>query len=606
MTVRIAWIVMLWAMCLVAIAQQASVIKEIVITGNQRVTRAAILAAMRTKVGQPYVQDNLDQDKNALEDLGFFSAVDIRPTSLEGGDWRITVNVQENPVIKEIRVSGNTVVKTEDILKVLTLKPGDVYNFNQVRPSAEAVRNLYTKKGYFAQVEEFAPMKDSPNTINLSIIELRVGTVGFQGNKRTKDWVMQRLIKIRPGDVFSIQKWSNDLRRIYNTQWFDSVKSIENDQREVGKVDLTADVKETRTGLFNVGVQLDPRSLLAGVLSLRESNLGGTGKTVGINFLQSTVGQGPSLDLDYTNPFYDSRDTALNAAIYSRLIYRFSSNFLGTSSSTPTTESQYTERRTGGSLGFNRPVGDYLNLGISGRFENIKTSGLNSSTDPATDPTITNFIQQDGDVGVLTFGGTLNRRDVDLDPSRGDWLQIRFEPGYSNVTSSLLKSNGVVIAQGATGANLFGRVTAEYRRYFSPGPPRGTDLEAPRRVFAFRLRYGGITGDVPFFEQFFAGGAETIRGYAEDRFWGKQMLLSTVEYRHPIQKAFNLIGFVDYGGAWGGYPSVGDFGQSDKLNLHLGYGVGLSFRTPLGPIRLDLGFDENGKSRTHFLIGNSF
>lgn len=67
-----------------------------------------------------------------------------------------------------------------------------------------------------------------------------------------------------------------------------------------------------------------------------------------------------------------------------------------------------------------------------------------------------------------------------------------------------------------------------------------------------------------------------------------------------------MILFADYGGAWGGYGGVNTFNQSDKLKLHLGYGIGFSFKTPLGPLRLDFGFNERGSSRTHFLIGTSF
>jgi outer membrane protein insertion porin family len=111
---------------------------------------------------------------------------------------------------------------------------------------------------------------------------------------------------------------------------------------------------------------------------------------------------------------------------------------------------------------------------------------------------------------------------------------------------------------------------------------------------------------VPFFEQYFVGGSDSVRGYDEDRFWGKQTLLGTLEYRHPLQRSFNAIAFVDYGGAWGGYGKANNFEQSNTFNMHVGYGLGLSFRTPLGPIRLDLGFDDRGKSRTHFLIGTSF
>jgi outer membrane protein insertion porin family len=147
----------------------------------------------------------------------------------------------------------------------------------------------------------------------------------------------------------------------------------------------------------------------------------------------------------------------------------------------------------------------------------------------------------------------------------------------------------------------------EYRQYFTNQPPRGRkDPDAPRRVLAVRAKYGAVSGTIPFFEQYFAGGSNSIRGYDEDRFWGKYTLQTSIELRLPIQRSFNTVLFVDYGGAWGGFGSVNDFKQSDKFKMHVGYGIGLSFRTPLGPIRVDFGFNEEKGSRTHFLIGTSF
>lgn len=129
----------------------------------------------------------------------------------------------------------------------------------------------------------------------------------------------------------------------------------------------------------------------------------------------------------------------------------------------------------------------------------------------------------------------------------------------------------------------------------------------PRQVIALRARAGYIKGTTPFFEQLFVGGADSLRGYPDQRYWGNRMLSASAEYRYPIQKSFNLTGFVDYGGAWGGsYPALNDFVQSSKMDLHLGYGVGVGFRTPLGPIRIDFGFNTQGGSRTHFSIGTSF
>ena len=89
---------------------------------------------------------------------------------------------------------------------------------------------------------------------------------------------------------------------------------------------------------------------------------------------------------------------------------------------------------------------------------------------------------------------------------------------------------------------------------------------------------------------------------------GKKTIVCTPEVRDtlPVSDAFTVIGFVDYGGAWGGYPGISDFSQSDSMKLHLGYGAGVGFRTPLGSIRIDFGFRPDGGSRTHFSIGGSF
>lgn len=345
-----------------------------------------------------------------------------------------------------------------------------------------------------------------------------------------------------------------------------------------------------------MGVSVDPRSSVAGFVRLSDSNFKGTGQTVGASIQQATTGGGLSVDLDYANPFWDQRDTAFNMSLYSRVVYRFQGTAFG-GASTPTDNNRYIERRTGTTFGFTRPVQQDVTAGISTRLERIKTSNLGTTA-------TTGFIQQDGDVGVLTFSLLKNRRDTDIDPSRGDWARISFEPGYSNITEIA----GDAAEQSLLGSNFFNKVNFEYRAYFSPGqkPRTVRDLDSPRRVIAFRAKAGTIQGKVPFFEQYFAGGSESVRGYAEDRFWGKRTFLSTLEYRLPIQKSFGIVTFVDYGGAWGGYGTVNSYTQSYDASFHLGYGAGISVRTPLGPIRLDFGFDNHGKARTHFLIGTSF
>lgn len=596
LTTRIGTIALLLMAAVCCLAQQAGMIRKIDIQGNKEIGLQAILAAMRTKVGQPYLQSNLDTDKKALEDLGFFQTVDVRAQAVENNSWDVIVNVLEWPVVKEFRIVGNTRYSNKVIEGLLAIEKGKVFNLRDQVISSRKIEEHYAKDNYFARVEELAPQRESPNTVNVVIREATINSVSVQGNSRTKTSVIARLIKSRAGLPYNQHTWAMDLRRIFGTGWFENVKSLDTQNREDPyKVDLIADVHETRTGQFNIGLQMDPRSNIAGVIKLQDANFQGTGQAVGIDFLQATSGGGPSVGLDYGNPIMDSRDTSLHASLYSRLLYRFSNSVFGNNSN-PTGSGSYTERRTGFSLGLARPLSEITAWGITSRFERVVTNDANSNN-------LSGFIKQDGSVGVLSFGFTRNRRDVDIDPSRGDFIRIQAEPGFSEITSI----GGSVLDPTILGRHSFVKYSLDFRKYFSAGKPRGiNELDAPRKVLAFRAFFGSISGKTPFFEQYFAGGPESIRGYDQDRFWGNQTIYTNLELRIPVQKAFSIVGFVDYGGAWGGYGSVNNFTQSNKMNLHLGYGVGFMFRTPLGPLRLDLGFDSRGRSRTDFLIGTSF
>lgn len=551
---------------------------------------------MRTKVGQPYLQSTIDADRRSLEELGYFQSVDVRGTAVENDNWDVVVNVLEFPVVREFSITGNSMFTDDEILALLTVQKDKIFNLRDQSTSAKRIEEAYRKKNVLALVEEFAPSKESPNTVNIVIREAVIGSIAVQGNSRTRTSVIAKMIRSKAGEPYNRHRWEMDLRRIYGTQWFENVRSIEAvDPNDPYKVNLIVDVKETRTGQFNIGLQVDPRSSFAGVIKLQDSNFRGTGQAVGIDFIQATSGGGPSIGLDYANPFLDNRGTGFRVSLYSRLIYRFTGSGFG-SQSVPTEDSRYTERRTGGSLGFSKPIDDYSAWGITTRLERIVTNNLTTTN-------LNGFIKQDGDVGVFTLGYTNNHRDVDVDPSSGTWMRFQVEPGISNITNI----GGSVLDPSILGRHNFFRYSGEFRAYFTDQGRRPINqLDAPRRVLALRLFAGSITGKTPFFEQFFAGGSQSVRGYAEDRFWGNNTLVAQAELRFPIQKAFSVVGFVDYGGAWGGYGGVNEFTQSDRLQLHLGYGVGFSFRTPLGPLRLDIGFDEKGRSRTHFLIGTSF
>lgn len=577
-----------------ALAQDSGTIKDIVIRGNASIAREAILSAMRSKEGGAFLQGQLAQDEVAVRDLGFFKDVKILSRETEAGSWQLIVEVEENPVIKEIRITGSTVFKTEALLPLVTQPVDKVFNFNTVLPTTEAISKKYQEKGYFARVD-VVPLTDSPNTLNLVVVERAVNDILLQGLTRTRPSVVRRMMKTKPGKAFNEETWIIDRRRLESTQWFESIEAKTRQTDEIGKFDLLMDFKEARTAQIGVGLSLDPRSRLAGSIRYSDTNFNGTGQTTGITFTQDTGGAGASINLDYINPFMDSRETSMALRAYSRVNSYFNGIGIGSQDS-PNGDQRFDERRTGGSVAFGRPFGNDWSGSIGATFESIKTINLQETGS-------TNYIQQDGELGVLSLGFARDRRDVPLDPAEGDYFRLLIEPAMSNITKI---GGDVGDVTDVLGRHSFVRNTVEYKAFFSKRPPKDKPIDTPRHVIAFRARYGVISGTVPFFEQFFVGGSDSLRGYSDQRFWGKQQFVSSLEYRFPIQKTFNIIPFVDYGGAWGGYGTINDFTQSKDPKFQMGYGVGIGFKTPLGAIRIDFGFNQQGGNRTHFTIGGSF
>jgi outer membrane protein insertion porin family len=180
----------------------------------------------------------------------------------------------------------------------------------------------------------------------------------------------------------------------------------------------------------------------------------------------------------------------------------------------------------------------------------------------------------------------------------------------------------------------------DYRRYLALKPRKS--ITTPTEVLAFRVKLGTATGPLSFFDQYFVGGADSLRGFTEDRFWGKNSFLANVELRVPFGDSLQGVLFVDTGDAWGsdlrgdpdrfanflnwyqhnhdtngdGLPddqpatSIYDqyefrLPQHDSFELHTGIGFGIRVKTPIGPLRLDYGISKEGR-RTHFSISQAF
>lgn len=579
-----------------AFCQPNMTVLEQQVRGNSHISIEAVLAATQLKPGTQYTAEKARQDRNNILALGLFSGVLPRA---EQGPNGVTViyEVVENPFVESIEISGNTVVSTKDILNALQTKTQQVFNTNLQRGDSQAIRDLYGKKGYpYIGIARFDTRADNPSVLELQIIEARVAKINIVDNKRTKTRVIRREIRTKEGDVFNRELWDKDIYRVYNLGFFEDIatRGPREYQGDPGLLEMDLLVKEKPTGNLNVGFGYDQRQGLFGLLEVQDPNFQGRGQLVGISYQRTNQGN-DSIELNFGDRAIDNARTGINVRLYDRIYYRFANNAFGNTGGDPTADTAYDERHRGAELSLSRPFGE-----ASSGFLTLRTESINTN-DVATEETGQEFIQQDGATTSATIGWTNNSRDLDFNPSRGSFARLALEAGQSDIT----KVGGVFEDLDLLGVHNFAKASLDARFYFSL-QGRRTKPDQKKQVLAVRVFYGHVVGTIPFWEQFFMGGAETLRGYSEDRFWGKNSFLTSVEYRIPLQNALSLVAFADFGDAWGGFGTVNEFVQHDQFEGQLGFGAGIHFQTPLGPLRLDFGFNQDGGSRTHFRVGHTF
>jgi outer membrane protein insertion porin family len=172
----------------------------------------------------------------------------------------------------------------------------------------------------------------------------------------------------------------------------------------------------------------------------------------------------------------------------------------------------------------------------------------------------------------------LDKRDNFQDPRTGFRHSLTFA-----TTGGLL-----------AGKNNFNKYSYDFRKYWP-------SKFIKRNTIAVRNRIGyaqTLSGEIPYWDLWSVGGAQTLRGYEDREFVGKQMWHSNIELRYDLSSNIQGVIFTDFGSAWDTYGG---------FDLKSSYGIGIRFKTPLGPFRLDLGRgSDRNKNKFHFGIGATF
>ena len=576
---------------------------EINVVGNKNINRESILAAAGLKVGDPITQASLDEAKRRLlmtQNFGARHPEDpdggVRITADVGPDGaKVTIEVDENDKVRGINITGTGPIPVAEIRALMQTKEGMILNTGWLIADTERISKYYQDKGYqpyFGEVNV-----DDNGIVTIPVGVAKVNKIRITGLKKTKEYVVLREMQLKPGDYYNLNVFKRDIQRIYNTDLFEDLSTSLSTQ-ELGKVDVTLSITEKRTGTFVVGVGYSSRQELVGHAQLGENNFLGRGQQVNLMWETGGVANRNSVEVGFTEPWLDRRNTSLSVNLYDKTVYRFGRSIgsIGGGSSL-SDESDYYETHTGGSVTISRPFRETYRGYVGLRYDNVKVPLLDLSAEDAA-------ILQSGPLTVMNLRVTHNTRDLDIEPATGGYETVSGDIGRADL-KPVARVNGEPV--GVVGSVTFQKLQADLRRYVSPAGPRKTPKDR-RNTIALRLALGVANGTLPFSEQYFVGGAETLRGYQEDRFWGSQMLLGSAEFRSPLANALTGVVFADVGDAWGGkYTDVAiqGFRQHNSFRPSVGFGFGLRVVTPIGPIRIDQGFGSEG-ARTHFSIGHVF
>ncbi len=574
---------------------------DVEVKGNRAISSGDIKDVLITKpksifhlrFSAPLSQENLEEDVKRIEELykerGYLDVVVGQPeVELERNScYRVVYRIiKEGKPYRfgKIEFVGNRLFSSKDFLKLeKKLRSGKRFNQKLVDELARKIIRKYGELG-FIFANAVPEVKIHPETHTADIIfhiyegeRAYVRWIRINGNISTRDRTIRRELDLYETGIFNTVRLERSIRRLFNTGYFENVDVKPKVVEGTNKVDVDVNVKERLTGVFSVGAGYSSVSKLVGMLSVSKGNLFGTGDSGSVNLqFGSRV-----LDffINYNHRWWLDKPQTLSLSLYHNRYEYFT----------------YTSKKTGFSTLVSRRLWEDWKVGAGYLIERDKITDIDEDA-----PDIVKEEEGTETIGMVTGFISRDLRDNRFLPHKGDYFKVTTQ----------------VAGNFFGGDKDFYKVIGEYAYYFNFNDlPIDIELPFIASVHA-KIGYAdafGNTSRLPIDYRFYVGGDTTVRGFK----WGEagpkdkngdpeganRELVFNFELGYDVNRMLRLIGFLDIGGGWWDEYKLGDMRKSA--------GIGLRVLTPMGPIRLDLGWKldrRTGESSSewHFGMGSYF